>query len=90
MDAAACSAMVVSRELRYSGKKKWIRTALLDALDGGIGDGPVDSLSGILDSLGGGLLKARVGAEEASVADDGRAEHCGGVCMRFVSGEGVF
>lgn len=57
------------------------RTALLDALDGGIGNGSVDGLCGILDGLGGRLLEARVGAEKASVAEDGLAVHCGGMCV---------
>ena len=54
-------------------------TTLLDTLDGGIRDGSVDCLGGLLDGLSGRLLEARVGAEEAGVADDGRAEHRGGI-----------
>ena len=50
------------------GREK--RTTGLDALDGGIRDGSVDCLSGLLDGVDGRLLEARVGAEEAGVADD--------------------
>ena len=53
---------------RVKGREK--RTTGLDALDGGIRDGSVDCLSGLLDGVDGRLLEARVGAEEAGVADD--------------------
>jgi len=60
---------VLVKELqREKGRER--QTAGLDTLDGGIGDGSVDCLSGLLDGVDGGLLEARVGAEEAGVADD--------------------
>jgi hypothetical protein len=46
------------------------RTTSLDTLNGSIGDGSVNCLSGLLDGVDGRLLEAGVGAEEAGVTDD--------------------
>ena len=69
MDAAACSVVtgLVKVEKRQRGKR---HTASLDALDGGIRDCSIDGLSGLLESVDSRLLEARIGAEEAGVADD--------------------
>lgn len=59
-----------------------VRTALLDALYDGVGDGSVDCLGGILDAVDRALLETGLGAEEtgcglsgAKRADDGLTVH---------------
>jgi hypothetical protein len=57
-------------------------TTLLNALDSGTRDCPVDSLGSVLDGLDGALASDGSGGEQASLAGDLRAEHydvwCGG------------
>jgi len=53
------------------------RTALLDALYCSIGNRPVNSLGRVLDGLNRALTSNGSGGEQASLAGDLGAEHCG-------------
>lgn len=64
---------------------EYIRTTLLNALHDLIRDGPVNGLGGILDGLDGALPHDGGGAQEADLAGDLSAEHCGW----FWCGEGL-
>lgn len=77
------------------GRRGWLRTALLDALNGSAGNGPVNGLCGVLDGLDGALAGNRCGGEQACLASDLLTEHgdgdvdlCGvekGLCVRCCS-----
>ena len=69
-DAISCA----FEQIRLCGKT---RTALLDALDDGVGDGSVDRLHCILCTLDGAFAQVDRGAEEAGLTDECLTIHCG-------------